>query len=66
MTTGVPLACSCGNRLGFKRDDGAYISRNKGRTVTVYEAERPGRGSVICERCSLSTDVALLRPVAVD
>ena len=67
MMESSPLACACGNRLGFKRDDGAFVSRNRGRTVISQEAfSRPGSISVICERCSRSTDVAQLRPVVVE
>ena len=66
--TDVPLYCECGNRLGLRRSDGAFVSRHRDRTVTVpaafedvyvYEVE------IACEKCQRTTEVDKLRTAKV-
>lgn len=55
----TPLYCPCGNRLGLLRSDGTFVSRQKGRIITV----EGGRVEVTCEACGRTTPVDKLETV---
>lgn len=65
--TVTPLYCPCGNRLGLRRSDGAFVSRQKGRTVEIYPVRSvefnalhtatATPAKVTCESCQLTTEV---------
>lgn len=62
MTENTPLYCPCGNRLGLRRSDGVFVSRRKGRTLTIVVDEA---AQVTCEECNRTTDVDKLLDTAV-
>ena len=58
MTTDTPLYCECGNRLGLRRSDGAFVSSRGGRSLTILNAfiDRYDL-SVACEDCQRTTRI---------
>lgn len=57
--TDTPLYCPCGNRLGLRRSDGAFVSRHVGRTYVLHFAfgsEREHDYDITCEACARTTD----------
>jgi len=69
VTANTPLYCPCGNRVGLRRSDGGFVSRQKGRIIAVNFGNAstfpPSGISVTCEDCGRTTDVDKLLDVAV-
>ncbi|KKN34821.1 hypothetical protein LCGC14_0790010 [marine sediment metagenome] len=65
MMPDTPLYCECGNRLGLRRSDGAFVSINRGRVVIIPHAwpstPELGKNSywpeLTCEACGRQTTV---------
>lgn len=65
--TDTPLYCPCGNRLGLRRHDDAFVWRHVGRTCVLYRAFAGDAAiseifelAITCEQCALTTDYGAL------